>query len=99
LKFTNVLSVKYKTSPQWRVDGKTKTFKNVQDSVTDTEDPGRPSISIGDDKQVQTNATNFDDKTKIVTSLRVLVSIETTQKSNSTVLVQKINHKESITAD
>jgi hypothetical protein len=67
--------------------------------VTDAEDPGRPSISISDDQQVQTHATNFDNKTKIATPLRVLVSIETTQKSNRTVLEQKINHKESITAD
>jgi len=46
-----------KTSLQQRVYRKTKTFKNVQNSVTDTEDPGRPSISISDDKQVPISMT------------------------------------------
>jgi predicted RNA-binding protein with PUA-like domain len=67
--------------------------------VTDTEDTERPSISLSDDKQVQTNATKFDDKPKIAAPLTVLVNIETTQKSNRTVLVKKINHKDSTTAD
>ena len=58
-----------KTSPQQRVYRKNKTFKNVQNSVIGTEDPGLPSISISDNKQVHTNATNFDDETKIATSL------------------------------
>jgi hypothetical protein len=62
-----------KTLPRRRVCWKTNTFKNVQISVTDTEDTRRPSISISDDKQVQTKTTNFDDKTKIATPLRVLM--------------------------